>query len=260
MLPFPLERDALIRRFNAPFVSAIVLMGSQARGEAGPYSDVDIVRYTNGTGQSEARSYLLDGHLVIVSDVSPQKVENCFVDPVAATGTIPGFRSAEILLDHGGYFAAIQERARAFQWDAAMQERANQWASAQMVGWIEEVHKGLAGLQQNNTGRLLNARFGLSWGLNRVIQVQRGVLTAGDNEFYDAVAQVMGAQSEWVDLRRRAFGMENQQGETPTLADQVRAGLRLYVLTAQILEPILRPEDQPLIAHTVELIQGGLST
>jgi hypothetical protein len=62
-----------------------------------------------------------------------------------------------------------------------MQARANQQASAMLVGWFEEVHKGLAGLQQNDIGRLLNARHGLSWGLGRVMKVQRGILMSGDN-------------------------------------------------------------------------------
>lgn len=38
-LPFP--RDELLPRFDGPGVGAIVLMGSYARGDPGPHSDVD---------------------------------------------------------------------------------------------------------------------------------------------------------------------------------------------------------------------------
>jgi hypothetical protein len=79
-----------------------------------------------------------------------------------------------------------------------MQERANHRASAMLVGWIEEVHKGLAGFQRNDIGRLLNARHGLSWGLGRVMKVQRGVLISGDNAFYDELSRAMGKQPKWV--------------------------------------------------------------
>ncbi len=103
-------------------------------------------------------------------------------------------RSALALLDRDGYFAGIQERARAFAWDQALQARANQRASAMLVGWIEEVHKGLAGLQRNDVGRLLNARHGLSWGLGRVMKVHRGVLMSGDNALYDQLSRAMGQQ------------------------------------------------------------------
>jgi len=160
-------------------------------------------------------------------------------------------RSAQALLDRDGYFVGIQARARAFAWDQTMQARANHQASAMLVGWIEEVHKGLAGLKHNDIGRLLNARHGLSWGLSRVMKVQRGVLMSGDNALYDAVAQEMGQQSEWVRLQRTAFGIENEEWIAPTLSEQVKAGLQLYILTAELLAPVLRTEDRPLITHAV---------
>ncbi len=255
-LPVPLEQ--LIQRFEAPFVHALVLMGSYARGEAGPYSDLDVVRFTDGTELTGAGSSLMDGHLVVVSNVAPEQVERWFSEPEAVTDTIIGVRSAQALLDRDGYFAGIQTRAKAFEWDQAMQERANHRASAMLVGWIEEVHKGLAGLQRNDIGRLLNARHGLSWGLSRVMKVQRGVLMSGDNAFYDAVTQAMGQQSEWVRLHRTAFGIESEEGIVPTLGEQVRAGLRLYILTAELLAPVLRTEDTPLITHTIQLIHERL--
>jgi len=257
-LPVPLEQ--LIQRFDASGVQAIVLMGSYARGEAGSYSDIDVVRFTDGMVLPGAGSYLMDRHLVVVSNVTPEQVERWFSEPEVATDTIMGARSAQTLLDRDSYFAGIQTRAQAFVWDQAIQERANHRASAMLVGWIEEVHKGLAGLQRNDIGRLLNARHGLSWGLSRVMKVQRGVLMSGDNALYDAVAQVMGQQSEWVRLHSTAFGIENEEGIAPTLSEQVRAGLRLFILTAELLASVLRMEDRPLITHTIQLIRNELDT
>ena len=256
--PVPIEQ--LIHRFNAPAVHALVLMDSYARGEAGPYSDIDIVRFTDGTELPGADSYLFDGHLVVVSDVTPGQVERWFSEPEAATDGIMGGRSAQALLDRDGYFSGIQAHARAFVWEQAMQARANQQASAMLVGWIEEVHKGLAGLQQNDIDRLLNARHGLSWGLGLVMKVQRGILMSGDNALYDQLSRAMGRQSEWVRLLRTAFGIESEEGKAPTLSEQVRAGLRLYILTAELLAPVLRTEDRPLITHTVQLIRETLGT
>jgi hypothetical protein len=131
-LPVPLEQ--LIQRFDVPGVHALVLMGSYARGEAGPYSDIDVVRFTDGTDLPGAGSSLMDGHLVVVSDVAPGQVERWFSEPEVAADTIMGVRSAQALLDRDGSFAGIQTRAKAFAWDQAMQERANHWASAMLVG------------------------------------------------------------------------------------------------------------------------------
>jgi len=101
-------------------------------------------------------SHLRDGCLVVVSDVTPSQTEAAFTRPEVAVETIRGLRSGRALIDRTGLFRTIQNRANAFQWDEEMQSKANQWASGQLVGWIEEVYKGLAGLSSGDTGRLLH--------------------------------------------------------------------------------------------------------
>jgi Nucleotidyltransferase domain len=253
--------SALIERFDGPDVKAIVLMGSHARGDAGPYSDVDLVRLISGPGElkAENHSYLIDECLVVVNDRGTAEVENWFSVPEEASNVIGGLCSARPLLDRDQTFARVHARARSFTWDASMQQKADAWASRQMVGWIEEVHKGLEGLRRNDLGRLLNARHGCSWGLSRVVQVQRGVLLSGDNAFYDEPADAVGWDSEWVRLRRIAFGIAGENEATPSLREQVTAGLNLYVVTAEMLVGSLRSEDEPLVAETVRLIRRTLS-
>ena len=52
---------------------AVVLISSFARGAAGRYSDVDLVRFTedDGTVLPGSDSHLIDGRLVVVIDVTP---------------------------------------------------------------------------------------------------------------------------------------------------------------------------------------------
>jgi hypothetical protein len=109
-----------------------------------------------------------------------------------------------------------------------------------------------------DTGRLLSSRFASSWGLSRILQIQRGVLVEGGHDFYDAVGNAVGVDSEWVRLRRITFAIPDAHNNAPTLHEQVVAGLQLYIETARLLAPVLRAEDQPLIEQTVELIQNGL--
>lgn len=250
----------LLARFDGAGVAALVLMGSHARGDAGPYSDVDLVRFLvpEAAPPGGVGSHLVDGLLVVVGNVLPAQVEAWFTAPEQASATIAGLHSAHALLDRGGSFAAIQARARGFVWDEAMQRRANEWASEQMVGWIEEVHKGLEGLRRDDPGRLLNARFGCSWGLSHIVQVQRGVLLAGDNGFFEQVEAAMADEPEWLRLRRCAFGMADGAGNSLALREQVMAGLRLYVLTARLLEKALTPTAAPLVAQTVARIAEAL--
>lgn len=245
----------LAGRFRRPGILAIALMGSHARGEASPFSDIDLVCFRAEARDRpvEAPTFLIDGHFVVVSELGPSEVEACFSQPYEASTFMAGLRQARPLWDPDGYFAAIQERARAFVWDAALQERADAWASAEMVGWIEEAQKGLAGLRAGDEGRLLNARIGLSWGLTKVVRVQRGILISGDNGSYPELIAALGPGSEWAAVSRLAFGLEGG-----SLAEQVRAGLRLYLLTAELLADCLRPADQPLIAEISRRIKREL--
>jgi hypothetical protein len=260
MIRTPIDYLALAHRFDSSVVNAIVLMGSHARHDASPYSDVDLVRFV-GEGESGlagAGSHLIDDTLVVVSNVAPAEVETWFARPEVAVKTITGVRLARALIDRDDTFATIQARAQAFAWDENLQLQADLWASEQMVGWIEEVHKGLEGLRRGDVGRLLNGLFGCTFGLSHVIQVQRGVLISGDNGFYEEVAAAVGLDSLWVQLRGIAFGVIEVQGRPPSLRERVVAGLSLYVATVELLGDALQPEHTFLINQTVKLINDRL--
>ena len=247
---------AIAARFDVQEVAAIALMGSFARNDAGTFSDVDIVRFHRGndTRQVESATHFIHGALVVVSDVVPSQVEDWLTKPEQATTCIAGIRSARTLCDEEGYFRVIQARAHQFVWDETMQQKANAYASTQMVGWIEEVYKGLEGLRRCDNGRLINARHGLSWGLTDIMRVQKGILISGDNASYLAVTAALGERSEWVRLSRKSFAIDGDV----SLPDQVRAGLRLYALTAEQLSEVFNPEERTLIEETVKQINVEL--
>jgi hypothetical protein len=251
--------NTLIARFAPEEAVGVMLAGSRARGSAGPYSDVDWVRLARDDNRLPGDgSYLIDGRLVIVSTLSVTFVETIFSEPNVACDYVMGLRSAQILLDREGELARLQRRARDFVWDAAMQSKANLWAAEQMVGIIEEAHKGLEGLRRNDIGRMLNARFGLSWILSSIIKVQRGILLTGDNGTWDDINRAVGETTEWVRYRWAAFGIDDGSGHPPTLRGQVIAGLWLYVLTAKYLDRSLPPQEGELVRETVARIEAEL--
>ena len=252
--------EPLAHRFDAPSVQAIALMGSHARGDAGPYSDIDLVRFVaDGAGDLAGHgSHLIDGRLVVVSNVEPARVERWFSEPDEATKVIAGVRAAHPLLDRTGIFAIIRQRALEFVWTPELQSRADARASAEMVGWIEETHKGLEGLRRHDPGRLLNGLFGLSFGLSFVMQLHLGVLLSGDNDFYAQVGAAVGADSLWTQLRAVAFGVAEVHGRPPPLRERVVAGLGLYATTAELLGAAILPADRPLIEATVQRIHQSV--
>ena len=244
------DYEAIAEHYRSPGVLAIALLGSFARGDSGPYSDVDIVRFLDGDPKREnAETHLIGGQFVVVTDVSPSMVSDWFSRPEEATACIAGVRAARPLWDPNAQFEDIKNRAITFVWDSEMQGKANAYASAAMVGWIEEAQKGLEGLRRCDIGRMLNARYGLSWGLTKVMRVQRGILISGDNASYTEVVADIGTESVWAKLSRHAFGLSKLP-----LSDQVKAGLRLYAETARMLDDILREQDRPLVREVIRRI------
>ena len=136
---------ALVDRFRTPEIRAIALMGSFARGDVGRFSDVDLVRFLGQETEtdSESQTHIINNRLVVVSEVTPAAVNDWFSKPEIASEYIKGVQTAKPLWDAEGHFQEIQARARSFVWDASMQEKADRWASQELVGWAEEVHKGI---------------------------------------------------------------------------------------------------------------------
>ena len=256
-----IDFQQLAHHFNHPTVAAIALYGSHARGDAGPNSDIDLIRFLNAdeADPPDSGSHLIDDTLVVVNNYTPSTVASWFTEPTAAVTAIAPLRQAQPLLDPSGTFAQLQARAHAFTWTDELQHKADQWASEQLVGWIEEAHKGLEGLRRNDDGRLLNATFGLSWGLTNLVKVQRGVLIYSDNTLIDQVIEAVGQASRWSQLCRRSFGMTVENESAPSLRERVVAGLQLYLETAALLHGAIQPKEAPVVVRTGVRISNYLA-
>ncbi len=276
-LQLPIDLAPHIEAWRTDASVAFALLGSYARGDAGYFSDVDVVHFVDDDGLAEdSRSFLIErtagggragpsrgcansSCLVVRSTATPGQVESWFSEPGQAVNFVAGLREGRPLWDPQGAFGAIRERARRFAWTPALQEKASRLAGQEMVGWIEEVHKGLEGLRRDDTGRLLNARFGLSWGLAWAVRLQRGVLCASDNAFFDDVIDAVGAESEWARLLRRAFGVAcGDSSACCSLREMVRDGLLLYCETYELLKGSIPGEHSALIEATVRCIRTEL--
>jgi predicted nucleotidyltransferase len=252
-----LDIDKLAQRFDkTDVVQALILMGSYARNEAGPNSDIDLIRFViAGTKLSDNGTHLHENKILInISTVEPDEYEKWFIDPNEVTKWIAGLRVARVLIDRKDFFTnGLQIRAQRFVWDSTIQSRANIEASHRMVGWCEEAHKGLEGLRRNNDiGRLLNACHGLSWGLSEILQIQRGILVTSDNNVFKEVELALGNNTEMIELRRITFGVTGSY----TLRQRVIAGLQFYVLLAEQMSDVWQADDIQIIEHTIKQIRN----
>ncbi|MDE0142711.1 MAG: nucleotidyltransferase domain-containing protein [Caldilineaceae bacterium] len=278
-MDLPSELRVYLEDWKTEYTVAFALLGSYARGDAGPHSDLDILHFVDDDKhEADARSLLIDAGpggtgrngnqralqyprrlLVVLSTVTPSQVESWFSDPGLALNIIVGLRDGRPLWDPKGIFAAIQQRAVEFKWTPALQEKADQLAGKELVGWIEEAHKGLEGLRRNDTGRLLNARFGLSWGLAWVMRLHKGVLATSDNTFFSDVVNAVGPETEWAKLLHRAFGVAvGDEDDSFSLRDEVTSGLLLYCETFSFLKEALPGDDFALIEATAARIRREL--
>lgn len=241
-----------INKINRENLEAIALMGSYARNVAKKYSDIDIVCFLkDGIADQPTEIEVVDKKYIVISYCTNKDVETWFSDPEKVTEYVSGLRSAKKVWDPYGFLGDLRERAIQFQWDNTLQLKANEYASKQLVLWIEEVHKALTGLQINDIGRMLNGLFGLTFGLFQVIRVQRGILLSSDNSFFQQVIDHFGDQSYFTLLSKKAFGI----GDPLEIRERVLAGIKLFDYITDMLIDILREDDKKAILFVKDEIK-----
>lgn len=258
-LPFNLK--PILDEFDHPDIDGIMLMGSFARGTAHQHSDIDILRLIpEGDNKNipHGGTFYHQDHLLIISDITQPEVEKSFTLPDRICDSIHGFRSMKPLIDRNGMIEMIKIRADQFEWTPGLKKKAHENVSKQMVGWIEEVHKSLNGLETKHIGRLINARFGLSWGLSNIIKIYYGILLTSDNGIYEDIGNYLGKDTDWCMLRNQAFGITDNSMMPVSIQQQIRAGLRLYQLTANLVSDALHDYDKNLVNKASNRINQAL--
>ncbi len=233
------------------------MAGSHARGEGERYSDVDIHCYVNQMPANAAVTNFLrymGDYLVSISLTTLEEEYASLGNPKKAIWAIPGLRQLRILLDKDGSITALKEFAIKTEWEP-MQEAANAYASWNLSGCAEEIHKILAGLAKRNESKTLYAVWGLTRELANTLLVQRGILIRSENDFIDLAQVAAGRTSDWTREFRLAIGLERQPPEEPAFIGYGAASLRLYRETARLLQNIIVPEDGSIVKSTLAIIE-----
>ena len=249
--------QSLVARLDNENTIGITLIGSYARDAGGPFSDVDIRCYVRQVPVSEAEIYSMryqGGYLVSIYLTRLEDEYTSLRSPQKAIWAVPGLRQSRILLDKDGSIAALQDLAAKFTWEP-LQAAANAYASWNLSGFAEEIHKILSGLSQHNESQTLNAIGGLTYGLPITMLVQRGVLIPTENAFIDLAQDIAGRSSAWTRQFRLAVGLEPLPLEQPAFTGRAVAGMRLYCETAKLLQNILLPEEAAVVNRTIEIIK-----
>jgi len=230
--------DALLDRLQKELavdgVTGLALTGSRARGDAAPESDVDLLRFVDAAPRTSRDLYELryvEGLLVSISSNTLAAKHAEMAEPETAIWAVPGLRQARALYDREGGLSALFSAARAFDW-APLRDRARDYASCELAGCAEEVHKVLSALHRPGAdSTLVYASLGLAHGLGRAFAVARELL----------------------------IDTENLEPGSPEPRARAVAGLRLYVETRTRLAGMLRHEDLKVVEGACARVERAVS-
>jgi hypothetical protein len=226
---------------------AAVLVGSHARGDAGPDSDVDVLAV--GPQTFSFRLERRGGLLVSVSSRPPEAYRREMGDPSFVGTAVPGWREAVVLHDPGGAAVSLIEEAKAWTWES-LGRRCDGWVAEEITSLAEEVHKLVAALRDGHHTKAAVQRSVLAVRPAQILAVHRRILHGSENRLWDLVANAMGAG--WRRAQSAAFGLNGEPFE-----ETCQAALRLYGLAADEARSLLDERQRRVVRHAREL--GGLA-
>ena len=170
---------------------------------------------------------------------------------VSAIWAVPGLSGMNILLDKHGSLSELRKAAQEFDW-SPLQPAADEFASEEVMGCAEEVHKILNGLARRHESTVLYATWGLVKNLLEAVAVQRGLMIVSENRYFDLIQDAVGRDSKWTRAFRMAWGLDS--GSSQYQARGV-AALTLYRLTAGLFDELIPEKHREVIDTTLHLIK-----
>ncbi len=225
--------------------TAVVLMGSHARGDGHPLSDLDLPAISDAPALG---SVLRGGRLVASDSLQPEQVRVSFTSLADCVTYVPGWRRAVMLHDPTGIAAALRADAHAWDWEAVGDTACDQHVAAGVTGLDEEVHKLVAALDRGRRWTATVQRSVLALQLAGIMAVRYRILYETENEMWDLIATRMGEQ--WSRAQGTAFGAGGEAFD-----NTCRTALTLYALAAREALPLLNVEQLAVVRHACSV--GG---
>lgn len=246
--------DSLIAEFSTPDTLGVGLVGSFARGQGRPYSDVDLDFFLPHSPSRGPERYCLQhrsGHLVSLKRIGLEDQRAELYQPENAIWAVPGLRQMQILHDPQGLLAALKAEAQRFCWHE-LAEKANTHVSYQLMHTAEEVYKVLGGLEEQNPSKVIYATLGLGLGLAEAMAVHKRLLIESENQYFSLLYQTLGQESPWSRAHKLAVGWKAGAYERRGIA-----ALQLYWESFLEAQPVLQEEHLEVIQPALVALQAS---
>lgn len=239
---------------NQPGVIGISLVGSYARGQNTPHSDVDMDIFVETLPPDSAYTLrYMDGHLVSLKYLTLETEYESLTKPETAIWAVPGITQMAILVDDSGRLAELKQTAQNFNWQN-LQSAADEYGVEELMGCAEEVHKIIGGLAKDEESKVLYAALGVFKGLTNAVAVQRGMMMESENRYFDIIQENIGHAHEWTWAVRFAIGADIGDIHTAAYKSRGQAALALYKHTAQLFKNISIEKHRDVIENTLQLV------
>jgi hypothetical protein len=243
-----------LEKLDSPDVIGIGIVGSYARGQESKYSDVDIDVFVNKLPENEFDHYTLrcwDDKLISLKQTLLADERASLANPRRAIWAVPGLRGMNIILDKDGSLTDLRKAAQEFEW-SPLQSAADEFAVDTVMHCAEEVHKVLNGLAHESESTVLYAVWGLIKNLPEAVFVQRGLMMISENRCFDLMQDSMGRDSAWTQSFRKGWGLSPNGSH---YQDRAAGALKLYCLTAEILNELIPEKHRPVVNKTLQIIK-----
>jgi hypothetical protein len=231
-------------------VQAVFLTGSEVRGERDVWSDLDLSVLVTEDRLARNTVTYREGRLVSVERCTVRRREQAFTEPETALWNLTSLQTGLALHDPDAVFAALQARARAFDW-AELEPVAQARAAVLVTDAAEEIHKVMGGLHAGDAGKVLYAAAGLTFSLGTAALLSCGTLISTENRYLTL------AQGAWDDAAwHAAYGVLT--GLTgAAVPERGRAALHAYLRAVALTRWPAGPP--PLARETAARVRAFLA-
>jgi len=219
--------------------AAVILLGSNARGDADSRSDIDIYALGEGPGYTLR---IIDNRLVSISWHKMEDEYLAFHAPERAVYTVPAWRDAVILYDPSGIADQIKRHALEWTWEEIDPKRIDRYVADEITGLAEEVVKLVVSMDKHNWTNAAAQRSVLALRIPIILAVQKKILYRSENEVWDKISNIMGHK----------FSQAMKQAllcDGVVLTESCQAALDMYYIAAQEVYKTLSPRQKEVVDY-----------